>query len=136
MAKATVKGWEGIDAKIRQAAARGVLAGAKAVHDEAVSLIENSPATGRTYVRNGVSHIASSPGNPPRSDVGNLVNQTSHEPTNDPLTAIVISRADYASHLEYGTSKMEPRPFLRPALQNKAKEVETIIGNEIAKALK
>lgn len=135
MAKATLSGWDGVPQKIRQAAVRGVLAGTESVRNEAVSLITNSPPTGRTYARNGVSHVASSPGNPPRSDTGTLLGQIRTEYEDGGLTGVVVSAAEYARALEFGTERMESRPYMRPALQNKTKEVQDTISSEIAKAL-
>lgn len=37
--------------------------------------------------------------------------------------AEVRVNAEYASYVEYGTSKMEAQPFLRPAIESKRKEV-------------
>lgn len=138
MAKSTLSGWDAVPQKIRQAASRAVLEGAKLVEDEAKLLITNSPATGRVYKRNSVEHTASSPGNPPRSDTGDLRKSIFHGPTDDPMTSVVSVNSDikYAAALEFGTEKIEPRPFLRPALQNKRKEIEQIIFDQISKALK
>jgi HK97 gp10 family phage protein len=125
-------GWDGIPDKLRQAAARGVLAGTEAVRTEAVSLILNTAKTGRVYGK----HQASAPGEPFASDTGTAVNQirTSYEP--DGLTGYVNSSVEYGAALEFGTENMAPRPYLRPALQNKTKEVSDGIYNEIVKALK
>lgn len=136
MAKATVSGWDAVPQKIRQAAARGVLAGTESVRNEAISLINNSPPTGRVYTRNGVSHTASSPGSPPRSDTGTLINQIRTEYEDGGLTGVVVSAAEYAKHLEFGTENLEARPYMRPALQNKTREIQETILSEIGKALK
>jgi len=42
----------------------------------------------------------------------------------------------YAAALEYGTSKMLPRPFVQPVLEIAQFEAETIFLNEIDKQLK
>lgn len=136
MAKSTLSGWDAVPQKIRQAAARGVLAGTESVRNEAISLINNSPPTGRVYTRNGISHTASSPGNPPRSDTGTLINQIRTEYEDGGLTGVVVSAAAYAKHLEFGTENMEARPYMRTALQNKTREISDTIAAEIAKALK
>lgn len=39
--------------------------------------------------------------------------------------------AYYAKFVEYGTSKMEAQPFLRPAIETKKKEIFQAIGEEI-----
>ena len=40
----------------------------------------------------------------------------------------------YGLALEMGTSKMSPRPFLRPAFDNKQKEIQDIIANAVKAA--
>jgi HK97 gp10 family phage protein len=64
----------------------------------------------------GAGHVASAPGEPPNRDTGHL--DTNIETLMDgPLRAIVSSNARYSKPLEFGTSKMEARPFMRPAAQ-------------------
>ena len=72
--------------------------------------------SGRVYLRRGISHQASAPGEAPSTDTGMLAN--SINTTNDgALTAIVGVGAEYAEPLEYGTTRMGPRPFLTPAAE-------------------
>lgn len=72
--------------------------------------------SGRVYKRRGISHQASAPGEAPATDTGLLAN--SINTTNDgALTAIVGVGAEYAEALEYGTTRMGPRPFLTPAAE-------------------
>lgn len=124
-------------AKIRAAAARGVVRGQHAVADEAVSRILNPPKTGRIYRRRGVEHQASAPGQSPANDTGHLAGNVTVDPINmATLTGTVTSRAAYAAALEFGTAIMEPRPYMRPALEAKRAEIETDIANEIRRALK
>lgn len=62
-------------------------------------------------------HRASAPGEPPASDTGRLLSSIGHRiRVEDTLVAQVFADARYATYLELGTSKMAPRPFLRPAL--------------------
>lgn len=62
----------------------------------------------------GAGHVPSKPGEPPNNDTGFLI--ASHE-TEMPAWnhSRVVVRAPYAVPLEYGMSRMEPRPFLGPA---------------------
>jgi len=41
------------------------------------------------------------------------------------------SRVGYAAPQEFGTYKMRAHPYLRPAIINKAKEIEKIIGEKL-----
>jgi HK97 gp10 family phage protein len=62
----------------------------------------------------------SSPGQPPGVVTGQLRNSVFADPVagvgSNRVTIEVGARAPYAGFLEFGTSKMAPRPFLRPAV--------------------
>lgn len=123
--------------RARAGAKKGVVAATEMVATEAVSLIRDTPKTGRIYRRRGVEHQASAPGEPPASDTGRLVGSIRMDFTRiEELTGVVNARAGYAAHLEYGTSRMAPRPFMRPALANKKEAVESEIRGAITAALK
>lgn len=122
--------------RARKAAMRGVIRATEAVRNEAISLILNSPKTGRVYRRGGVEHIASAPGEPPASDTGRLVNSIETVYDVLQLSGIVRCTVAYGPFLEYGTQKMEPRPFLRPAVANTRREVQAIVQEEIEREFK
>lgn len=62
----------------------------------------------------GAGHVASLPNMPPNSDTGQLAREIEvTQPA--PLLTEVAAYAPYASALEFGTSKMAERPFMRPA---------------------
>lgn len=65
----------------------------------------------------GAGHIPSLPGDPPKGDTGRLELGIDVELRASDKTVNVISRAPYSAALEFGTSRIAPRPFLRPALQ-------------------
>ena|SRR3990167_8198414 len=120
---------------IRSAIMRGVVRGTESIRNEMIRLILETPKTGRVYTRWGVSHQASAPGEPPASDLGQLVNsiRTSYEPQD--LIGIVHVGAKHGEYLEFGTARMAPRPFARPAAVNKMPDVTTYIAEEITKGL-
>lgn len=64
----------------------------------------------------GKEHIPSRPGEPPNADTGTLDRQIETVQV-EPLKVEVSSNAPYAAFLEYGTSRMEERPYMRPALR-------------------
>jgi HK97 gp10 family phage protein len=123
-------------AAVRAATVTGLVRGVEAVRSEAVSLITTGPKTGRVYRRNGVSHQASAPGESPASDTGNLASAISTGVDAATLTGSVGFSASYAKHLEYGTRKMEPRPFARVAVIHKRDEIQADIVDEIGKVLR
>ena len=74
---------------------------------------------GRTYRSGkggGILHQASSPYQPPSTDTGQLENsiQTRKE---RPNIYFVDVGSEYGIYLEFGTSRMAPRPFLFPAVE-------------------
>lgn len=69
--------------------------------------------------KNGtIEHHPSLPGNPPAPDTGNLrasIHYTLGE-TENGCIARIGTDVEYGKHLEFGTSRMAPRPWLKPAL--------------------
>ena len=43
--------------------------------------------------------------------------------------AIVDSNVAYAGHVEYGTSRQEAQPFLRPALDENIDDIKRVMGD-------
>lgn len=96
---------------------RELLRGAQRIQNTAVAGIINPPKTGRVYVRRGKRHQASAPGEFPAADTGRLhqsiisaVHVSPHS-----MQIQVSPNVKYADFLEYGTSRMAPRPFMAPA---------------------
>lgn len=83
----------------------------------------------------GKGHVPSRPGEPPNQDTGVLANsiETTQPST---LRVLVTSNAGYSAALEFGTSKMAARPFMRPARDAKRKEVKTLVEQAMARAVK
>lgn len=81
----------------------------------------------------GKGHIASLPGQPPNRDTGTLdTNIDTEIHTQSPPTVHVTSHAPYSAALEFGTSKMAERPFMRPATEkNRGK-----VGQKVAAAVR
>lgn len=81
----------------------------------------------------GANHVPSLPGEPPMADTGTL-DRSIHVEQIDDLSARVVADAPYAAALEFGTSKMAERPFMRPAAKKVApkmlKKVRAIVKRE------
>jgi HK97 gp10 family phage protein len=81
-------------------------------------------------------HQASAPGEPPAIDTGNLVNSIKTElvsSNEQSALAQVGTGVEYAEPLEFGTSRIAPRPFMRPAWDNNIEKVKETI-RKIAKS--
>jgi HK97 gp10 family phage protein len=73
--------------------------------------ISGGARTGRLYKRRSIVHRASAPGEYPKTDTGRLVSSISVEKGEG--FALVGSNLEYAPLLEYGTPKMDARPWLK-----------------------
>lgn len=73
-------------------------------------------------------HQASAPGEPPAYDTGNLLSMMRIKTENVIAGTIVKieSHALYSRYLEFGTSKMAPRPFIRPLTKEQTPVVVAI----------
>jgi len=100
-----------------------------------------SPGAGRAYKRGSKIHRASLAGQPPAVDTGVLQASVGHKVIDTGAVVIgevgtdidamrqhprfnVGSDVNYGLYLELGTNRMQPRPWLRPALKKTKKQVE------------
>jgi hypothetical protein len=75
-----------------------------------------SPA-GRAYqVGPNTMHIASQPGYPPNVDTGNLRASMRWE-RDGAYRRVIMDGTEYGYQLEFGSSRVAPRPFVRPVFQ-------------------
>jgi HK97 gp10 family phage protein len=83
----------------------------------------------------GKNHVPSAPGQPPNNDSGVLAGNI--EATQlGPLRARVASEASYAAALEFGTSKMEARPYMRPARDKEKAGIKTAVTKAMNEAVR
>lgn len=130
-----------VKALIEKGARIGLERAGEIVATEAVSKVKSPPKTGRIYEKYNPrrTHQASAPGEPPANDLGSLAANIHPKPTvkeGDALVKKINAAAEYSAALEFGTPKILPRPFMRPSLVEKKAEIEQVIADEIAKALK
>lgn len=122
-------------ANVRAELAKQVLIQTEGVRNEVITLVLETPKTGRIYTRRTVEHQASAPGEPFANDTGDTINHLKGADgidfTDGGLTGIVKGNENHA-RLEFGTRKMEPRPTMRPALANRKPNIE----QGLAKAVK
>lgn len=120
------------DQAIQQAVERGLAAWGLLITAKAKQLILSGPKTGKVYG----SHRASAPGEPPANETGRLVQSIRWEFTGSRLAIRVVAGTVYASYLEFGTSKMAPRPFLRRAITETEEQGTRLINAEIVKTFR
>lgn len=111
---------------IQKGVATGLFSAGLEIEDDArESIIQGSVS--------GSGHVPSAPGQPPNRDTGFLdTNIETIEVSVSPPTVHVISNAPYSAALEFGTSKMAERPYMRPATEKNRAEV----GRKVAQAVR
>jgi HK97 gp10 family phage protein len=117
-------------AERRRAQRDGLEAGISVLEIHTKLMLEH-PGSGELYTRGNVTHRASAPGEPPAKDIGNLIGSVQVDEVT-PTQAILGVHAEYGEHLEFGTYKMEARPFLRPALDEHENEIVQAVRDTVA----
>lgn len=111
-----------IPTEVHGAIAHVVQAAALKIENHAKRAILRGPKTGRLYRGSKKKmHRASAPGEAPATDTGRLASSIYHRMIGADA-AEVSTDVDYAGYLEFGTRKMAPRPYLKPALDAVAPE--------------
>ena len=88
-----------------------------------------------------IPHHPSLPGNPPAPDTGNLrksINYEIYAEPRSPYGVVGTTQKDppYGEYMEYGTSKVAPRPWLRPAMKKNNEWIREAITKSVARGLK
>lgn len=82
----------------------------------------------------GAGHVASRPGEPPNADTRQLDTHIRVDKTG-PFSIEVGSFAPYSSFLEFGTSRMAERPFMKPATHKMKPKALKLVELAIGRAL-
>lgn len=105
--------------EMKREVGRALFAAGELVQTEAQISITRGAVSGK-------GHVPSAPGEPPNADTHHLAdNIETTQPAIDRV--LVSSNATYSAPLEFGTSKMAARPFMRPARDKKRKEVQRMV---------
>lgn len=121
-------------------AAKGLYLSGLKIEEYAKKSLAEGGKTGRVYKRGkrGRVHVASAPGEAPATDTGRLVNSVGTKALGNGRVVQVkaggSSSVGYAADLEFGTDKMAPRPFMRPALKKATPEIEKVMGKSLKEA--
>lgn len=117
---ARLKRLEKIGRKLRPV----VYEAADAVAAEASHLITEGSSSGHSGGKH--QHVPSLPGEAPNEEFGDL-RRSIHVEEIDNLTAAVVADAPHAAPLEFGTSKMAERPFMRPAAKKVGPKMQKMV---------
>lgn len=105
-----------------------LLAAGQLIQVEAQLSITNGAVSGK-------GHVRSRPGEPPKNEFGTLADNIETVLV-APLRVEVSSNAPYARALEFGTSKMAERPYMRPAVAKKRKEAVALVRQAVDAAIR
>ena len=119
----TIEGTKEMQAALRDISDDVFQAADAAVMESAANLeagvklrMQQGPHTGKLYRRRSIVHRASAPNEAPAPDTGALLGSIYHE-REGRLTAVAGSRMAYAAYLEFGTTKILPRPAWVPEVE-------------------
>lgn len=90
----------------------------------------------RPVGRRAKPHRASAPGDPPAPDTGALLGSIFTVQSNGGLTRRVGVRQRYGVYLEFGTTRMQKRPFMKPAFEQAKGGMLRLIRQQIREAIK
>lgn len=65
---------------------------------------------------------------------GNLRNSISHKVDDSDKAAVIGTNVEYAPYVELGTRKQQPKPYLRPAIEDHIPEYKSILEREVKNA--
>ena len=104
---------------------------------EIVKAYQRGPATGITYEKYNPrrTHTASAPGEAPATDTGRLASSVNYK-REGPMSATVGSNIVYAAMLEFGTSRIAPRPASVPATEAMRPKFRQRLETALARAAK
>ncbi len=106
--------------------------GANDIRSTIILSMRDTPKDGRTYKRGKKKHIASSAGNPPAIDSGELIRSIVFDVRDMEVeVGSIIDDPPYPRWLEEGTEKMEARPWLEPAVEKHEKEIINDVGQNV-----
>jgi HK97 gp10 family phage protein len=113
-----------------------VKGGGQQIRNEAIKSIQTGSKSGIVYEKYNPrrSHRASAPGEAPASDTGNLVSKITVKQKSKDIVN-VESNANYSAYLEYGTSRMQPRPFMLPAFEKSKKPIINAVFNRVKRKI-
>ena len=104
----------------------------------AIRGIKSGPASGQQYTSGGKTVRRSAPGQYPMTDTGRLQSSIKVKPTAPApkMAGSVGTNVQYGKYLEFGTSKMEKRPWLRRSFRKALRNIDKELKAEIEEAKK
>ena len=137
MAKSGIQNLQGFQKKLKKRMVDNPEKHLKQLVQRATTTVEGtakesimSGGTGITYQKYNPrrQHTASAKGEPPASDTGFLVSNITSSVKQQGTSVVgqIVASAPYAPYLEFGTSTIDPRPFMQPALERNRPKIKRI----------
>ena len=137
MAKSGIQNLQGFQKKLKKRIVDNPEKHLKHLVQRSTTLVEGHAkqsimkgGTGITYQKYNPrrQHTASAKGEPPATDTGFLVSSITSSVKKQGTAVIgqIVASAPYAPHLEFGTSTIDPRPFMQPALERNRPKIKRI----------
>lgn len=126
---------------IADAVKKELLSTAVFIRNRIIKSMRRTPKTGRRYRKTknkNVFHIASSPGYAPAVDTGDLLKSIKMDVR---LSEVEVGsnlsgkNGKYPAFLEFGTRKMDARPWLKPAVDDGKREFQSTIRRRVINAI-
>lgn len=134
-----VDGVEKLVAKLQQlgsegddALGDGLLAGAH-IYEGLIKTSMTTARHGLTYRRGKKSHVASAPGEAPAVDYGLVINSIGSEREGN--DALIYTSAEISPHLEFGTARMQARPFMRPPMDEHRGKIMAAVEKTVTRKI-
>ena len=137
MAKSGIQNLQGFQKKLKKRIVDNPEKHLKHLVQRSTTLVEGHAeqsimkgGTGITYQKYNPrrQHTASAKGEPPATDTGFLVSSITSSVKKQGTAVIgqIVASAPYAPYLEFGTSTIDPRPFMQPALERNRPKIKRI----------
>lgn len=100
------------------------------IRNDMITGMETTPKTGNRYRRRkGVYHTASSPGNFPAVDSGDLVSSIIMDARfTEVEVGSIITYPAYPKFLEFRTARMKKRPWVKPVYDTQKPKIEKAVN--------
>lgn len=112
---------------------KALFAGGQLIESEAKLSISTGSASGQSGGKH--QHVRSAPGQPPNYETG-VLSDNIETAKAGVLRVTVSSNARYAAPLEFGTSKMAARPYMRPARDKQRPAVKALVEDAMNRIVK
>lgn len=140
--KPKFKNLESVPDAVRDEVWKAIVASGLAIRTDIINSMREDKG-GRTYRVPGFksTYQASAPGEAPAVATGRLLGDVQNIKMDEVSLSVTVgahkgTTATYGAYLEYGTKKMEARPWLRPAFKRNVRQAKRMIKDAASRGIK